>query len=189
VVEETTRRVAAAVDSAGSTAAGATQNLAADRSSSPAPRSDAADLRHTAPGGRETAALPSPSRSGLPRHQRSDGAFVAGPHLAGSHEPTFGPRLLVGASGPQESVGSPAPPSDASQAGVASSRGFAPPSPPASAATASSSTVGGGFGPSVLLFALLALLILAAPRTRPRLLQAGRRHRSAPFICALERPG
>jgi hypothetical protein len=62
---------------------------------------------------------------------------------------------------------------------------IAPPSLDASASPLS----GSGFGPALILLGLLTLFVLLAPRTPARLLSAGRIHRSAPFICALERPG
>ena len=63
-----------------------------------------------------------------------------------------------------------------------------PTAPPALGPTASSSP-GTGFGPSLLLLALLPFFLLAVSRTAPRLLAAGGGYRPAPFICALERPG
>ena len=63
------------------------------------------------------------------------------------------------------------------------------PAPPIAAASASSPAGGGPGGASLLFLGMLALLTLVAPRTPTRLLRAGRTHRPAPFICALERPG
>jgi hypothetical protein len=65
----------------------------------------------------------------------------------------------------------------------------APSLPPPPVGTAALPSSGGGFGSSLLVLGLLALFVLVAPRTPPRLLSAGARYRPVPFVCALERPG
>ena len=189
VVEDVVRGASATADSLASGTAEVTKTDGS-RSSSPAPNSDAETTHERT----DTSASPAdrvepPASAPAPGSHFTLSAPRGKTHLAAPGN-AAAPAPVAAAIDISSATNHPGP------APVGTDNGSAPvgsqgtPSfPPSPAGTAASPAPAGGFGSSLLLLGLLALVALAAPRTSRRLLSASASYRPAAFICALERPG